>query len=285
MDSARAPVGAVVVCPTPIGNLQDVTLRTLQALREADVIACEDTRRTGLLLSRHGLRGEQTTLVSLHEHNERERAEELLERVRAGDRVALVSDAGMPLISDPGFELVRGAIAAGLPLEVLPGPSAVSTALVASGLPAGRFQFIGFLPRARAALTQLLAGNAETLVAFESPRRLTASLALLAELDGERPLSVCRELTKLHEEVARGSASELAGHFAEVEPRGEIVVVIGAAPALEPGVERAVAAVEELVAAGARPRAAARTVAQLTGTSANALYDLALAAARDGKDR
>lgn len=273
-------MGAVVVCPTPIGNLQDITLRTLAILREADVIACEDTRRTGLLLSRHQLRGEHTTLISLHEHNERERAAELLVKVRDGARVALVSDAGMPLISDPGFELVRGAIAEGLPLEVLPGPSAVSTALVASGLPAERFRFEGFLPKGHTELAQLLACNTQTLVAFESPRRLRATLVLLAELDDERPLAVCRELTKLHEEVIRGSAGELAARFSEAQPRGEIVVVIGAAPVSRPSIEQAASAVEELIAAGARPRAAARAVAQLTGTSANALYDRALAAAR-----
>src|SRR5436190_7359888 len=166
--------GRLVICPTPIGNLEDVTLRVLSALREADVIACEDTRRTRVLLDRYGVKA---TLVSYHEHNERSRAAELVERMRAGAVVALVSDAGMPLVSDPGFVLVRACVAAGLPVEVLPGPSAVLAALVASGLPADRWRFVGFLPRKRGELRELLSEGDETLVAFESPRRMPATLA------------------------------------------------------------------------------------------------------------
>ena len=154
------------MCPTPIGNLEDVTLRVLAALREADVVACEDTRHTQVLLDRHGI---AAPLVSFHEHNERARAGELVARIATGEVVALVSDAGTPLISDPGFALVRACLEAGLPVEVLPGPSAVLTALVASGLPAERWRFVGFLPRKRAELERLLAHAAETLVAFESP--------------------------------------------------------------------------------------------------------------------
>ena len=203
--------GRLVVCPTPIGNLEDVTLRVLAALRDADVVACEDTRRTRVLLERYGV---QASLVSYHEHNERERAAELVERMLAGEVVALVSDAGMPLVSDPGYVLVQGCVAAGLEVEVLPGPSAALAALVASALPADVWRFAGFLPRKRGALVEVL-GSPETVVAFESPRRVGASLAVLAELDPERPVAVCRELTKLHEEVVRGAAAELAERYAD----------------------------------------------------------------------
>lgn len=272
MTSTQAPVGRLVVCPTPIGNLEDVTLRVLAALADADVVACEDTRHTRVLLDRHGI---SARLLSLHEHNERARAAELLERIREGAVVALVSDAGTPLVSDPGFALVHGCLHAGLAVEVLPGPSAVLTALVASGLPAERWRFVGFLPRARGELAELLAGAAETLVAFESPRRLPATLELLAADDPARPVAVCRELTKLHEEVRRGSAAELATYYREHPARGELALVVGAAAAGRIGEARtgeAVAAVGELVDAGARPRAAAGVVARLTGVAANELY-------------
>ncbi len=167
--------GRLVVCPTPIGNLEDVTLRVLAALREADVVACEDTRRTRVLLDRYGVKAR---LVSYHEHNERARASELAERMRAGETVALVSDAGMPLVSDPGYVLVRACVAAGVPVEVLPGPSAAITALVASGLPAEAWHFHGFLPRKQGELKRLLSEHGGTLVAFESPRRVPATLKL-----------------------------------------------------------------------------------------------------------
>jgi 16S rRNA (cytidine1402-2'-O)-methyltransferase len=269
MTPAHAPVGRLLVCPTPIGNLDDVTLRVLAALAEADVVACEDTRHTKVLLRRHGL---NAVLVSFHEHNEELRAEALAERIGAGEVVALVSDAGTPLISDPGFALVRACLAAGLTVEVLPGPSAVVTALVASGLPAERWRFVGFLPRRRRLLEDLLAGTTETLVAFESARRLAATLALLAGRDPGRAAAVCRELTKRHEEVRRGRASELAEHYREHPPRGEVVLVIGAAPAPEAQLPDALAALREIVAAGARARPAAGVVARLTGVAANELY-------------
>jgi len=261
--------GRLVVCPTPIGNLEDVTLRVLRALGEADVIACEDTRHTRKLLERHGVRAAR--LVSHHEHNERRRAQELATRVEAGERVALVTDAGTPAVSDPGFELVRECVARGLDVEVLPGPSAVVTALVASALPVDRWRFVGFLPRKAGELRAELERRGETMVAFESPRRLPKTLALLAELDPERPVAVCRELTKVHEEVVRGPAREVAARFAE-GTRGEIVLVAG--PGEEPDRDPAGAraAVEALVAAGARRRAAARVVSRLTGVPANALY-------------
>jgi 16S rRNA (cytidine1402-2'-O)-methyltransferase len=263
--------GRLVVCPTPIGNLEDVTLRVLAALRAADVVACEDTRHTRRLLDRYGMTGE---LVSYHEHNERERAAELVERMRDGAVVALVSDAGMPLVSDPGYILVAACIAAGLSVEVLPGPSSALAALVASGLPSERWRFVGFLPRRRGELEPLLRGTPETLVAFESPKRLVATLALLAAGDPERPVAVCRELTKLHEEVRRGPAAEIAAHYAASPPRGEVVLVVGAAPpgSQPDGEDRAIAALRALVAAGARARPAAKALAELTGVPANRLY-------------
>lgn len=232
MDAQNPPVGTdthgcLLICATPIGNLEDVTLRVLRALGEADVIACEDTRRTRVLLDRHGIRA--ASLVSLHEHNERARAPQLADRVRAGEAVALVSDAGMPLVSDPGYALVQACIREDLPIEVLPGPSAVLSAVILSGLPPDRWRFVGFLPRKRGQRERLLADAAETLVAFESPKRLPATLEMLAQIDPQRPVAVCRELTKLHEEVARGTATELAGRYGERPPKGEVVLVVGAA--------------------------------------------------------
>lgn len=262
--------GRLVVCPTPIGNLEDVTLRVLSALREASVVACEDTRRTRVLLDRYGV---SAATVSYHEHNERERAAELVRRMSAGETVALVSDAGMPLVSDPGFVLVQACIAAGLSVEVLPGPSAALTALVVSGLDAEQWRFAGFLPRKRGELEPLLRGAAETLVAFESPRRLPATLEVLSAVDPDRPVVVCRELTKLHEEVVRGSAAELAARYAGAEVKGEVVLVVGAAPPGTAELEPAREAVRALVEAGAKRRAAAKVVAGLTGVSANDLYE------------
>jgi 16S rRNA (cytidine1402-2'-O)-methyltransferase len=269
MTPSQAPVGRLVVCPTPIGNLEDVTLRVLAELERADVVACEDTRHTAVLLSRHGV---SARLVSVHEHNEDARARELVERIRAGATVALVSDAGMPLISDPGFALVRACLAANLAVEVLPGPSAAPTALVASGLALERWLFVGFLPRARGELLALLSTTAETLVAFESPRRLAATLTLLAAADPQRPVAVCRELTKLHEEVRRGTAAELAEYYRAAPARGEIVLVIGAADAARAALQDALEALRDLIDAGAKARPAAAAVAKLTGLRANELY-------------
>ena len=184
----------------------------------------------------------------------------------------LVSDAGMPVISDPGYALVRACLERGLPIEVLPGPSSVTTALVASGLPADRWRFVGFLPRKRGDLERVFGEGEDTLVAFESPGRLAATLEVLAGLDAGRPAAVCRELTKLHEEVRRGSASELAAHYAEHPPRGEIVLVVGGAPRGAAEREQALDAVRALIDAGAKARRAARVVAKLTGVSANELY-------------
>lgn len=261
--------GRLIVCPTPIGNLGDITLRALEALRGADVVACEDTRRTRVLLDRFAVRG--AALVSYHEHNERARSAELVARVRAGASVVVVSDAGMPGVSDPGLVVVSACLEAGLPVEVLPGASAVPVAVVASGLPASRWTFVGFLPRRAAELAAVWESDA-TVVAFESPRRVGASLRSLAEVDAGRAVAVCRELTKVHEEVVRGTAAELASRYADEGVRGEVVLVVAPAAAGAGDSERALAAVRDLVAAGARPRAAAGVVAGLTGVSANALY-------------
>jgi 16S rRNA (cytidine1402-2'-O)-methyltransferase len=264
--------GRLVVCPTPIGNLEDVTLRVLSALREADVVACEDTRRTRVLLDRYGV---SARLVSYHEHNEEKRSAELVERMRAGDVVALVSDAGMPLVSDPGYVLVRACVAAGLEVEVLPGPSAALAALVASALPADRWRFVGFLPRKKGELRRALEEGGGTLVAFESPRRVAGTLTVLAEIDADRRVAVCRELTKVHEEVVRGAAGELAERYRETPPRGEVVLVIAAPEEgadAEGGEPAGLDALVRLVESGARVRDAAGVVAQLTGGSANALY-------------
>ena len=261
--------GRLVVCPTPIGNLEDVTLRVLSVLREADVVACEDTRRTRVLLDKYGVR---VPTVSYHEHNERTRAADLVKRIEEGQVVALVSDAGMPLVSDPGFAVVHAAIAAGAEVEVLPGPSSVLTALVASDLPAEQWRFVGFLPRKAGELRAVLAAATDTVVAFESPKRIGATLKALAEIDPERPAAVCRELTKLHEEVVRGTAGELAARYDGAEVKGEIVLVIGGAEAEAVTEAAALDALERLIDAGAKVRPAAAVVAELTGVSANALY-------------
>ncbi|HEX3688841.1 MAG TPA: 16S rRNA (cytidine(1402)-2'-O)-methyltransferase [Solirubrobacteraceae bacterium] len=270
--------GRLIVCPTPIGNLEDITLRVLAALREADLVACEDTRRTKVLIDRYGV---SAKLVSYHEHNEAQRATELVAKMNEGSVVALVSDAGMPLVSDPGFVLVRACVAAGLAVEVLPGPSAALSALVASALPAERWQFVGFLPRKRGELERVFA-EPQTVVAFESPRRLGASLKTLAALDPDRPAAVCRELTKIHEEVVRGTAGELAERYGTTAPKGEIVLVVGPAPESVPGIDAPLAALRRLVEAGAKPRPAAGVVAELTGVSANALYRALTDAPADG---
>lgn len=262
--------GRLVICPTPIGNPGDITIRALELLGSADAIACEDTRRTGMLLARHGI---ESTLIAVHDHNERPVARKLAARIARGETVALVSDAGMPVVSDPGFALIATCLDEGLAVEVLPGASAVTAALVASGMPADRFAFEGFLPRRSGELARLLEDGSRTIVAFESPRRLAASLEVLAQVDGQRKVAVCRELTKTHEEVVRGSATELAARFGERPAKGEVTVVI--APADDRGADPVggIEQVRELVAAGAKPRAAAKAVAALTGGSANALYE------------
>jgi 16S rRNA (cytidine1402-2'-O)-methyltransferase len=265
----------LAVCATPIGNLEDVTLRVLAELAAADVVLCEDTRHTRGLLQRHGI---EARLVSYHEHNEAARTAELLPRLEAGERIALVSDAGMPGVSDPGARLVRVALDAGVEVTVLPGPSAVETALVASGLAAEQYRFLGFLPRGEKRLADLwreLSTWPWPAVAFESPQRLPTTLRSLAAVAPERDVAVCRELTKRFEEIARGTASELAEWFSE-PPKGEITLVLG--PCAEGAADEASAleAVAELVAAGVPRKQAAEIVSRLTGVARNRLYEQSL---------
>ena len=214
--------------PTPIGNLEDMTLRALRVLKEADLVACEDTRTSGVLLNHFGV---ETPRTSFHAHNEHGKAAQLVERMQAGETVALVSDAGSPGISDPGFLLVRAALEAGVEVVALPGPTAFVPALVASGLPTDRFVFEGFLPQKKGRQTRLkaLADEPRTTVLYESPHRLVKLLGELAEHLGEgRPAAVARELSKVFEEVRRGTLAELAAHYgAQAKVRGEIVVVVG----------------------------------------------------------
>ena len=263
--------GRLIVCPTPIGNIDDVSPRMREAMVGADYVACEDTRKTGALFDRLGIRP-APRMVSNHEGNEAARATELAQRIERGDTVTLVSDAGMPAISDPGFKLIHRCIERDLEVTVLPGPSVVPVALVASGLPTDRWRFEGFLPRRAGELERVLRST-ETVVAFESPRRVGESLSALAQLAPDREAAVCRELSKVHEEVVRGSLGELARRF-RGDVKGEIVLVIGPTEtaAQDADVGFAVDALRHLVQSGARPRAAASVVAALTGTRANDLY-------------
>jgi len=267
----------LAVCATPIGNLEDVTLRVLRELATADIVLCEDTRHTRVLLRRHGI---DARLLSYHEHNEAQRTAELLPRLESGEKIALVSDAGLPGVSDPGARLVRAALDAGVDVTVLPGPSAVETALVASGLVAEQYRFLGFLPRGEkrlAAIWDELRDWPWPAVAFESPQRLAATLQSLAAADPQRELAVCRELTKRFEEVVRGSAAELAARFA-APPKGEIALVLG--PSAGRGdaadAEAALEAVAELVHAGVARRQAAAIVSRLVGMPRNRLYKASL---------
>jgi len=216
----------LTVIPTPIGNLQDITLRALDALREADVIAAEDTRHSGILLHHHGI---SKPMVSFHEHNEAGKTAVLVEEIAQGRKVALITDAGMPGISDPGFRLVRACRERDLPVTVLPGPSAVVTALAGSGLPSDSFYFGGFLPvksgQRRNELEAAIARE-ETSIYFESPYRLAKSLGVLAEVAPEASVCVARELTKKFEEYRRGKPAELAAHYEERPPKGEITLLI-----------------------------------------------------------
>ncbi|MEX2107727.1 MAG: 16S rRNA (cytidine(1402)-2'-O)-methyltransferase, partial [Solirubrobacterales bacterium] len=247
--------GSLIVCPTPIGNLDDISLRARDALVGADCIACEDTRRTGGLLDKLDIRP-APPLVSNHEGNETARATELAQRIERGETVALVSDAGMPAVSDPGYKLIRRCHERNLEVTVLPGPSVIPVALVASGLPTDRWRFEGFLPKRSGEMERVLRST-ETVIAFESPRRIGESLAALAAIAPDRPAAVCREMTKMHEEVSRASLAELARRFRS-DVKGEIVLVIG--PAASEGHEGdigfAVDALRHLVQSGARPRAA-----------------------------
>lgn len=264
----------IILAATPIGNLGDVTSRVRTALESVGIVAAEDTRTTQRLLAGLGI-AHRPRLIPLHDHNERDRAADLVDLARDSD-VLVLSDAGMPTISDPGYAVVLAAIAAGVQVTVLPGPSAVPMALAVSGLPTDRFTFEGFVPRKsgdRRRALQELAAQPRTMVFFESPARLGETLQAMAEVFGSsRPAAVCRELTKLHEEVRRGPLSELAA-WAAGGVRGEIVVVVGGGTAEAVSFEDAVAQVRRAVAAGERVKDAARDVAAITGHASRALYD------------
>jgi 16S rRNA (cytidine1402-2'-O)-methyltransferase len=266
--------GRLYLVGTPIGNLGDLTDRARETLRSVDILAAEDTRRTGRLLAHFGMK---RRIVSLFEGNERERTKELLGRLLDGKDVALVTDAGMPTISDPGYRLVRACADEGIDVRVVPGPSAVTSALVVSGLPDDRFVFEGFLPRKaseRRERLRALAHDPRTVVLFESPLRLATLLRdVLVEL-GDRRMALARELTKMHEEVVRGRVAEVLARLADVEPKGEMVVVLaGHAEEGEASVPELVAEATELVAGGMRKREAAATVARRRGASANVIYE------------
>jgi 16S rRNA (cytidine1402-2'-O)-methyltransferase len=277
--STRA--GVLYVIATPIGNLEDITLRALRLLAEVQLIAAEDTRAIRLLLAHHRVPAPEIT--SCFEGNEAERTARLVARVRAGDRVALVSEAGTPGISDPGARVVAAAREAGLRVEVVPGPAAVITALVGAGLPTDRFLFVGFPPRKsgeRQALFGGLRGEPGTLVLYEAPGRLGTTLAdLAAALGGERRAEVARELTKLFEERIAGTLAELAARYAETPPRGECVILVagadGAAAALPP--EELEAEVRRRLDAGEGPKEIAAALALLSGRPRRAIYQLAVA--------
>jgi 16S rRNA (cytidine1402-2'-O)-methyltransferase len=278
--------GVLVLVGTPIGNLGDLSPRAVEALAAADAICCEDTRRTGRLLQHAGVE-RKGALMMVNEHTEAREVDGVLARLARGERVAVVSDAGMPGISDPGERLVRAAVDAGHVVGVVPGPSAALAALVASGLPTGRFVFEGFLPRKGSGRTERLAAVAaerRTVVLYEAPHRLPRTLADLASVCGDdRPVAVARELTKLHEEVWRGTLGEAAAWAVERPPRGELVVVIDRAPGAPPPDDDAlVDALSVELAAGSSARDAARAVAARLGVPRRHAYDLAVTVARRG---
>jgi 16S rRNA (cytidine1402-2'-O)-methyltransferase len=282
-----AQTPGLVLVATPIGNLGDLSPRALETLRAADAVLCEDTRVTGGLLAKHGV---SVTLIPLHDHNEAAQAPSLLKRIRGGARLALVSDAGTPLVSDPGYRLVRAAIAEGVSVSAVPGPNAAVMALTLSGLPPHPFLFLGFLPAkegARAAELQRMraverAGLQATLIFYEAPHRVPESLAAMALAFGEaRPAAVARELTKLFEEVRRGELCALALHYAEHAARGEVVIVVGPAPE-EAAVEGALEdQLRTALAAGLSLRDAAATVAEAMSLPRKQVYQAALALNRE----
>jgi 16S rRNA (cytidine1402-2'-O)-methyltransferase len=279
--------GTLYIVGTPIGNLEDLTLRAARVLREADVIAAEDTRAAKTLLAHadvHGPVNAARRIVSLFEGNEAERAAELVRVLGEGKRVAVISEAGMPGVSDPGTRAVAAAVAAGARVEVVPGPSASLAALVGSGLPTDRFTFLGFPPReagARQALFGTLRGETATMIFYEAPDRVGATLAdLAAALGDARRASLGRELTKLHEEHVRGTLGELAAKYADVAPRGECTLVVegGAEAAPEVDIE---AELRRLLAEGLGPKDAAARLVVVTGKPRRQLYQLALSLERD----
>ena len=277
-DASRLAASLYIV-GTPIGNLEDVTLRALRVLREVDLIAAEDTRVTRKLLARYDI---HTPITSYHENSPPSKLESLVARLKGGANIALVSDAGMPGISDPGADLVAACIEAGISVIAVPGPTAMMTAIVLAGLPTDRFTFRGFLPAAREARRKALenlAARDETLVFYEAPHRLSACLADMLEILGDRRAAAARELTKVHEEVVRGRLSDLAARFATTKARGEITLMVeGAAVAGAPAVtfDKALSEVRRLMTEGLSLRDAARQVAQSTGHARRALYQAGL---------
>lgn len=271
--------GTLYLCATPIGNLQDVSLRLLEVLRSVDLIAAEDTRHSRKLLTHFDI---HRPLTSLHEHNERQKAKELVDRLLGGQSIALVSDAGTPGVSDPGTLLVQEAIRAGVNVTAIPGPSAALVGLVLSGLDTSRFLFLGFPPRGKTERRTWLAELVElpfTLIFYEAPHRLRDFLADLSQRFGDRPAAVARELTKQYEQVQRGSVAELADIFQAAEPRGEFVILVAGCdrerqsgqPAPDWG--QANAAVQQLIAQGIEPSAAIKQVAQDRQMSRRELYN------------
>lgn len=271
-------MGVLYVVATPIGNLEDITLRALRVLREVKLIAAEDTRTTAKLLARYEIR---TPMVSFFEHNELVRQDEILRALETQD-VALVSEAGMPTISDPGYRLVQAAIARGVPVAAIPGPSAVLAALAVSGLPTDSFLFLGFLPRRRVARQRLLASVADeprTIVCFEAPHRLLAALEDIHQVCGDRRLAIACELTKKYEEVWRGVVSEAVARFRQTRPRGEFTLVLAGAPSqaeLSWEKARVQQALAELIESGVSRRDAAAQVSQMARWSKRAVYRLAV---------
>jgi 16S rRNA (cytidine1402-2'-O)-methyltransferase len=273
--------GMLVVCATPIGNLEDASPRLARALAEADLIACEDTRQTRKLLAHLGV---TTRMTSYHDVGERERAQELADRVAAGLRLALVTDAGMPAVSDPGYHLVAACLDRGVPVEVVPGPSAAMAALVVSGLPTDRFCFEGFLPRRpgqRDRRLAELAAEPRTMVFFEAPHRVLATLdAMAAAFGPDRVAAAARELTKVHEQVLRGPLGELRDRLGAQGPRGELTLVVAGAPPGRAGAGASPAelAVEvgRLVEGGTSTRDAVTAVAEATGTPRRTVYQAVL---------
>lgn len=275
-DSAR--VGTLFLVATPIGNLEDITARALRVLREVDLIAAEDTRVTRKLLAHFDI---HTPLSSYHAHSTTGRQDALVARLLAGEWIALVSDAGTPCVSDPGAELVAQAVEAGIRVEPIPGPSAVLHALIASGLPTGRFVFEGFLPRTKPDFRERvrqIAREERTIILFEAPPRLVETLKALAVACGdEHPAAVGRELTKKFEEFVRGSLADVIQHFKETPPRGECVIVLGGAPPRVEEAPDADALLQTALSQGLSPKDAARRVADATGLAKNALYARAIA--------
>jgi 16S rRNA (cytidine1402-2'-O)-methyltransferase len=266
--------GLLYLVATPIGNLEDITFRAVRVLKEAGLIACEDTRQTRKLLDHYGI---QRPTISYHEHNEAERTADLIERLRGGAVIALVSDAGMPLVSDPGYRLVRAAIEAGVRVEPVPGASAAVTAIAASGLPTDAFHFGGFLPAKsgqRLKALEALADNPATLVFYEAPHRIVETLEAVEQALGPRPVVVARELTKIHEEFVRGTAAEVRAQLAARDSvKGEITLLIGRLTGPVPDDTPVSEAVEELVQAGTPRMDAMKQVARRRGLSKREVYD------------